>query len=191
MQSPNSKSFDNSTAPPSELTCVYTQARTRGPRDTFTISNSVCAHAVSSANLTTSGFLKKCMVFDGWWPFNSGQQHYHIQPAWWHIQSNKTPPYGRNKIISNQLDYLNLDNDKTNEIPGATTALPSHRWSDNLCYDTRTTYLSGEHLVLPMSPATLISQLQLTGRGQIPYIHNCLHAKHKIRSQYRWHMGSP
>lgn len=47
--------------------------------------------------------------------------------------------------LSDQLDYLNLEDDKTNELPGATTALPSRGWSDDLCYGTGTTYLSGEH----------------------------------------------
>ncbi|KAF8582730.1 Tim17-domain-containing protein [Ramaria rubella] len=45
--------------------------------------------------------------------------------------------------LSDQLDYLNLEDDKTNELPGATTALPSRGWSDDLCYGTGTTYLSG------------------------------------------------
>ena len=47
--------------------------------------------------------------------------------------------------LSDQLDYLNLEDDKTNELPGATTALPSRGWSDDLCYGTGTTYLSGEY----------------------------------------------
>ncbi|KAF8492495.1 Tim17/Tim22/Tim23/Pmp24 family-domain-containing protein [Gautieria morchelliformis] len=45
--------------------------------------------------------------------------------------------------LSDQLDYLNLEDDKTNELPGAATALPSRGWSDDLCYGTGTTYLSG------------------------------------------------
>jgi mitochondrial import inner membrane translocase subunit TIM23 len=49
--------------------------------------------------------------------------------------------------LSDQLDYLNLEDDKTNELPGATTALPSRGWSDDLCYGTGTTYLSGEHAI--------------------------------------------
>lgn len=47
--------------------------------------------------------------------------------------------------LSDQLDYLNLEDDKTNELPGSTTALPSRGWSDDLCYGTGTTYLSGEY----------------------------------------------
>ncbi|GJJ11246.1 hypothetical protein Clacol_005478 [Clathrus columnatus] len=45
--------------------------------------------------------------------------------------------------LSDQLDYLNLEEDKTNELPGATTAIPSRGWGDDLCYGTGTTYLSG------------------------------------------------
>lgn len=45
--------------------------------------------------------------------------------------------------ISDQLDFLNLEEDKTNELPGATTAIPSRGWGDDLCYGTGTTYLSG------------------------------------------------
>ncbi|CAE6401000.1 unnamed protein product [Rhizoctonia solani] len=44
--------------------------------------------------------------------------------------------------ISDKLDYLALDDEKTNALPGAGTALPSRGWSDDLCYGTGTTYLS-------------------------------------------------
>jgi hypothetical protein len=43
-----------------------------------------------------------------------------------------------------QLDYLLLDDDKLNSLPGAQTALPSRGWTDDLCYGTGTTYLTGE-----------------------------------------------
>ena len=42
-----------------------------------------------------------------------------------------------------QLDYLLLDDDKLNSLPGAQTALPSRGWTDDLCYGTGTTYLTG------------------------------------------------
>ncbi|KAJ7050538.1 Tim17-domain-containing protein [Mycena amicta] len=45
--------------------------------------------------------------------------------------------------LGDKLDYLLLDDDKTNEIPGANSALPSRGWSDDLCYGTGTMYLSG------------------------------------------------
>lgn len=45
--------------------------------------------------------------------------------------------------LSDNLDYLTLDEAKLNETPGAKTALPSRGWSDELCYGTGTTYLSG------------------------------------------------
>ena len=43
-----------------------------------------------------------------------------------------------------QLDYLLLDDDKLNSLPGAQTALPSRGWTDDLCYGTGTTYLTGK-----------------------------------------------
>jgi mitochondrial import inner membrane translocase subunit TIM23 len=45
--------------------------------------------------------------------------------------------------LGDQLDYLTLEDEKTNELPGANTALPSRGWGDDLCYGTGTTYLSG------------------------------------------------
>jgi len=46
--------------------------------------------------------------------------------------------------LGDKLDYLLLDDDKTNELPGAHTAIPSRGWSDDLCYGTGTMYLSGK-----------------------------------------------
>lgn len=45
--------------------------------------------------------------------------------------------------LGDKLDYLLLDDDKTNELPGADTAIPSRGWSDDLCYGTGTMYLGG------------------------------------------------
>ncbi|KDQ19079.1 hypothetical protein BOTBODRAFT_63208 [Botryobasidium botryosum FD-172 SS1] len=45
--------------------------------------------------------------------------------------------------LGDKLDYLLLDDDKTNQLPGSETALPSRGWSDDLCYGTGTTYLAG------------------------------------------------
>ncbi|KAJ6581221.1 Tim17/Tim22/Tim23/Pmp24 family-domain-containing protein [Mycena capillaripes] len=45
--------------------------------------------------------------------------------------------------LGDKLDYLLLDDDKTNDLPGAHTAIPSRGWSDDLCYGTGTMYLSG------------------------------------------------
>jgi hypothetical protein len=47
--------------------------------------------------------------------------------------------------LGDKLDYLLLDDDKTNELPGAGTAIPSRGWSDDLCYGTGTMYLSGAY----------------------------------------------
>jgi import inner membrane translocase subunit TIM23 len=45
--------------------------------------------------------------------------------------------------LGDKLDYLLLEDDKTSELPGAGTAIPSRGWSDDLCYGTGTMYLSG------------------------------------------------
>jgi len=45
--------------------------------------------------------------------------------------------------IGDKLDYLLLEDDKVNQLPGAGTPLPSRGWSDDLCYGTGTTYLTG------------------------------------------------
>lgn len=46
--------------------------------------------------------------------------------------------------LGDKLDYLLLDDEKTNDLPGAQTAIPSRGWSDDLCYGTGTMYLGGE-----------------------------------------------
>ncbi|CAL1714949.1 unnamed protein product [Somion occarium] len=45
--------------------------------------------------------------------------------------------------LEDKLDYLLLEDDKTSELPGSVTAMPSRGWSDDLCYGTGTMYLSG------------------------------------------------
>jgi import inner membrane translocase subunit TIM23 len=49
--------------------------------------------------------------------------------------------------ISDSIDYLTLEDDKKNTLPGSETALPSRGWSDDLCYGTGTTYLSGAYQI--------------------------------------------
>lgn len=51
--------------------------------------------------------------------------------------------------LKDQLEYLQLEDDKVNDLPGATTALPSRGWSDDLCYGTGTTYLTGTYFISP------------------------------------------
>lgn len=48
--------------------------------------------------------------------------------------------------LEDKLDYLLLDDDKTSDLPGSGTAIPSRGWSDDLCYGTGTMYLSGSYL---------------------------------------------
>jgi import inner membrane translocase subunit TIM23 len=45
--------------------------------------------------------------------------------------------------LGDKLDYLLLEDDKTTDLPGAGTAIPSRGWGDDLCYGTGTMYLSG------------------------------------------------
>ena len=60
--------------------------------------------------------------------------------------------------IEDKLDYLLLEDDKTSDLPGSGTAIPSRGWSDDLCYGTGTMYLSGSSTVpLPHSHTLLIS----------------------------------
>lgn len=41
------------------------------------------------------------------------------------------------------LDYLTLDDDVLSDLPGSQSVLPSRGWSDDLCYGTGVTYLTG------------------------------------------------
>ncbi|KAJ9122336.1 hypothetical protein QFC22_001757 [Naganishia vaughanmartiniae] len=45
--------------------------------------------------------------------------------------------------LGNGLDYLALEDSKVADLPGGTSALPSRGWTDELCYGTGATYLSG------------------------------------------------
>lgn len=58
--------------------------------------------------------------------------------------------------LGDKLDYLALDDERTNALPGSGTALPSRGWSDDLCYGTGTTYLSGALLVTATNPEPVI-----------------------------------
>lgn len=45
--------------------------------------------------------------------------------------------------LNETLEYLVLEDEALNSLPGSESALPSRGWSDDLCYGTGTTYLSG------------------------------------------------
>jgi import inner membrane translocase subunit TIM23 len=49
--------------------------------------------------------------------------------------------------LGDNLDYLLLDEDKVADLPGGQSALPSRGWTDELCYGTGTTYVSGEFCI--------------------------------------------
>jgi mitochondrial import inner membrane translocase subunit TIM23 len=61
--------------------------------------------------------------------------------------------------LSDKLDYLVLDDEKTNDLPGAGTAIPSRGWSDDLCYGTGTMYLSGQYPLLALHLIIIIPHL--------------------------------
>lgn len=61
--------------------------------------------------------------------------------------------------IEDKLDYLLLEDDKTSDLPGSGTAIPSRGWSDDLCYGTGTMYLSGACPAMPRCSPSLLSQL--------------------------------
>ncbi|CAO1637281.1 unnamed protein product [Sympodiomycopsis kandeliae] len=46
-------------------------------------------------------------------------------------------------LSRDDVEYLDIVDEQTNQLEGARTALPSRGWSDDLCYGTGTTYLSG------------------------------------------------
>ena len=78
--------------------------------------------------------------------------------------------------IGDSLDYLLLDDDKLSSLPGATTALPSRGWSDDLCYGTGTTYLAGMHLHTISS--TLGSRKLFFSLMPSPLIHHAWNNRH-------------
>ena len=47
--------------------------------------------------------------------------------------------------LGDNLDFLQLEEDKLTDVHGAQSVLPSRGWTDDLCVGTGTTYLSGEH----------------------------------------------
>jgi hypothetical protein len=53
--------------------------------------------------------------------------------------------------IGDHLDYLSLDDDKSTDLPGAETLIPSRGWRDDLCYGTGTMYLSGTSYFISLS----------------------------------------
>lgn len=59
--------------------------------------------------------------------------------------------------LEDKLDYLLLDDDKTSDLPGSGTAIPSRGWSDDLCYGTGTMYLSGSYLTCSIFHHPLLS----------------------------------
>lgn len=69
------------------------------------------------------------------------------------------------------LDYLTLEDSALDELPGSRSVLPSRGWSDDLCYGTGTTYLTGLSLGgawglaegLRRTPVTAPPKIRLNG----------------------------
>jgi len=86
--------------------------------------------------------------------------------------------------LGDQLDYLVLDDDKTSDLPGSGTAIPSRGWSDDLCYGTGTMYLGGmSSMLLAINTVFHYSFPHPMGHVQIsPYQPSyCLCADHMFR----------
>jgi hypothetical protein len=106
--------------------------------------------------------------------------------------------------LGDKLDYLLLDDDKTTELPGAGTAIPSRGWGDDLCYGTGTTYLSGAWLSFcflfplilfpvrgsPLRPTPRLSPY-LNLPNPTPYSSYCLSPSHVDLTYSRFGRGRP
>ncbi|PVI04515.1 mitochondrial import inner membrane translocase subunit tim23 [Periconia macrospinosa] len=74
-------------------------------------------------------------------------------------------------INQDTLDYLHLEDSALSDLPGAQSALPSRGWSDDLCYGTGTSYLTGLTIGgawglaegLQKNPPTMPPRLRLNG----------------------------
>lgn len=85
--------------------------------------------------------------------------------------------------LSDNLDYLLLEDDKVNDLPGSGTAIPSRGWSDDLCYGTGTMYLTGQfflsffiHITSPSAFYPILAFCQAWCRlvSFIPFIYSHL-----------------
>ena len=100
--------------------------------------------------------------------------------------------------ISDQVDYLMLDDDKLTDLPGSETAIPSRGWSDDLCYGTGTMYLGGvsstfftERFVLSIALFNMLCILSASlifTSYCLAYHHMLTHTTH--RSGFGWPLGS-
>jgi len=48
-------------------------------------------------------------------------------------------------LSKDDVEYLDIVDGQPSTMEGGRTALPSRGWSDDLCYGTGTTYLSGQY----------------------------------------------
>lgn len=74
-------------------------------------------------------------------------------------------------LSKDDVEYLDIVDEQPSTLDGARTALPSRGWSDDLCYGTGTTYLSGlalggmlgvrEGLVRPLGVQSPTARLRL------------------------------
>lgn len=84
--------------------------------------------------------------------------------------------------LNDTLEYLVLEDEALNSLPGSESALPSRGWSDDLCYGTGTTYLSGLGLGgaygvyegLSRSSLASATGSQVTNRLRLNYVLNAV-----------------
>lgn len=86
--------------------------------------------------------------------------------------------------LNDTLEYLVLEDEALNSLPGSQSALPSRGWSDDLCYGTGTTYLSGlglggaygayEGLARANAAAATSAAGQVTARLRLNYVLNAV-----------------
>lgn len=67
-----------------------------------------------------------------------------------------------------EIEYLDVVDAQPSTLEGARTALPSRGWSDDLCYGTGTTYLSGKHCNI-----TSDARKCITDTRHVPFSRSC------------------
>ncbi len=72
------------------------------------------------------------------------EDNFDSPPAQSHIPEFLNDPSLLNPLattVTENLEYLTLDDSVLSDLPGSQSAIPSRGWSDDLCYGTGCTYL--------------------------------------------------
>ena len=96
--------------------------------------------------------------------------------------------------ISDQVDYLMLEDDQLRDMPGSETAIPSRGWSDDLCYGTGTMYLGGMSFAIHVYASGLLAppECLLLSSHLIVFATHHMSPSLLIHRSGPWrHMGSP